>query len=126
MENHEIKLKAKETAHKIAELLAEKQGFNIVVIDVVDKSHITDYFVVATARSATNAKSLCEYVQEKLEEEGKVVTRIDGEKEGKWIVMDYTTVIVHIFHEELRDFYKFERLWVEPDESNVTHFMGVK
>lgn len=121
----EIKIKAKETAERIAKLLAEKQNTNIVVIDVAEKSHITDYFVVSTAKSVSNAKSVCEHIQEVLEEDGIFVTRIDGEKEGKWIVMDYTTVIVHIFHEELRDFYKFERLWVEPDDSNVTRFMGV-
>lgn len=121
----ELKIKAKETADKIAKILAEKQNTNIVVIDVADKSHITDYFVVSTAKSVTNAKNVCEYIQEVLEENGQFVTRIDGEKEGKWIVMDYTTVIVHIFHEELRDFYKFERLWVEPDDSNVTRYMGV-
>lgn len=121
----ELKIKAKETADKIAKILAEKQNTNIVVIDVADKSHITDYFVVSTAKSVTNAKNVCEYIQEVLEENGQFVTRIDGEKEGKWIVMDYTTVIVHIFHEELRDVYKFERLWVEPDDSNVTRYMGV-
>lgn len=121
----EIKTKAKETAERIAKLLAEKQNTNIVVIDVAEKSHITDYFVVSTAKSVSNAKAVCEHIQEVLEEDGIFVTRIDGEREGKWIVMDYTTVIVHIFHEELRDFYKFERLWVEPDDSNVTRYMGV-
>lgn len=121
----EIKIKAKETAERIAKLLAEKQNTNIVVIDVAEKSHITDYFVVSTAKSVSNAKAVCEHIQEVLEEDGIFVTRIDGEREGKWIVMDYTTVIVHIFHEELRDFYKFERLWVEPDDSNVTRYMGV-
>ncbi len=126
MDKNDIKQKAKETAEKIARLLADKQNTNIITIDVSEKSNVTDYFVLSTAKSQTNAKTVCEYIQETLEAEGIFATRIEGEKVGNWIVMDYTTVIVHIFHESEREMYKLERLWVEPDESNVTRYMGVK
>lgn len=125
MDKQIVKEKGKGLAEKIAQLLADKQNTNIVMLDVSEKSHVTDYYVIATAKSVTNAKNACEYIQSTLEDEGIFVTRTDGLKEGKWIVMDYTTVLVHIFHEELREFYKLERLWTEPDESNVTRFMGV-
>lgn len=125
MDKQLIKDKAKSLAERIAQLLADKQNNNIVMLDVSEKSHITDYYVIATAKSVTNAKNVCEYIQSTLEDEGIFVTRTDGLKEGRWIVMDYTTVLVHIFHEDEREFYKLERLWTEPDESNVTRFMGV-
>ncbi len=125
MENKNDRINASVLADKIAKILAERQNTNILTIDVVDKSPVTDYFVVSSARSASQAKSTLEHLEEKLEEEGIFATRKDGEKEGRWIVVDYTTVIVHIFHEEQRDFYKFERLWTEPDESNVKHYMGI-
>lgn len=120
-----VKENAKALAEKIAKLLADKQNTNIVMLDVSEKSHVTDYFVIATAKSVTNAKAACEHLQSTLEDEGIFVTRTDGIREGKWIVLDYTTVLVHIFYEELRDFYKLDKLWSEPDESNVTRFMGV-
>lgn len=125
MENKTNILEANVLADKIAKILAERQNTNILTIDVKEKSPVTDFFVVSSARSASQAKATLEHLEETLEEEGIFSTRKDGEKEGKWIVIDYTTVIVHIFHEEQRDFYKFERLWTEPDESNVKHYMGI-
>lgn len=126
MEKNELIKNADVIADKIAKILAERQNTNILTIDVKEKSPVTDFFVVSTARSTSQAKATVEFLEEALEAEGIFATRIDGEKEGKWIVIDYTTVIVHIFHEEQRDFYKFERLWTEPDESNVKHYMGVR
>lgn len=125
MEKKTNKLDASVLADKIAKILAERQNTNILTIDVVEKSPVTDFFVVSSARSVSQVKATLEHLEETLEEEGIFSTRKDGEKEGRWIVVDYASVIVHIFHEEQRDFYKFERLWTEPDESNVKHYMGV-
>lgn len=125
MEKKTNKMDASVLADKIAKILAERQNTNILTIDVVEKSPVTDFFVVSSARSTSQVKATLEHLEETLEEEGIFSTRKDGEKEGRWIVVDYANVIVHIFHEEQRDFYKFERLWTEPDESNVKHYMGI-
>ncbi len=119
---------SKELAKLIAEMLAEKHVTNIVTIDVTAKTAITNYYVVGTARNATVAKTASEYVQDKLEGENKdgiFASAKEGEREGRWIVLDYGLVIVHIFHTDLRDFYDFEKLWAEPDGSNVERYMTV-
>ena len=120
-----VELTSLDLANEICKLIGEKQTTNILTIDVSEKTALTNYYVVCTARNVTIAKDVCEFIQSNLEESGIFVTRIDGEKDGKWIVMDYGLVIVHIFHSEMRDFYKFEKLWAEPDNSNVKYFMGV-
>ena len=120
-----VEITSLELADEICKIMGDKQTTNIITIDVREKTSLTNYYVVCTARNVTIAKNVCEHIQEVLEDSGIYVTRVDGEKDGKWIVMDYGLVIVHIFHTELREFYKFENLWAEPDKSNVKYFMGV-
>lgn len=114
---------SKELAKKIAEILADKHCTNIVTIDVTGKTSVTNYYVVCTARNATVAKTACEGLEEVLEAEDIAASRKEGEREGRWIVLDYEFVIVHIFHADVRDFYAFEKLWVEPDGSNAERYL---
>lgn len=120
---------SKELAEKIVGYLAEKHITNLVIIDVGDKTSVTNYYVVGTARNTTVAKTASDYLEDKLEAdpqcEGLTVYRKDGQREGKWIVLDYGLVIVHLFHPDLRDFYDFEKLWAEPDDSNVERHIVV-
>jgi len=119
---------SKELAKQIAGMLADRHITNIVTIDVTNKTAVTNYYVVGTARNATVAKTASEYVQDKLEGEEKngiFASAKEGERDGRWIVLDYGLVIVHIFHTDLRDFYDFEKLWAEPDGSNVERYMIV-
>ncbi|MBQ9145650.1 MAG: ribosome silencing factor [Clostridia bacterium] len=116
---------SKELAAKVCGLLDEKHISNIVTIDVADKTSITNYYVVGTARNATVAKTAAEYVEDKMEkdpEDPTYIYRREGEREGRWIVLDYGLVVVHIFHTDLRAFYEFEKLWADPDGSNILHF----
>ena len=118
---------SKELARLIAEMLSTKHITNIVTIDVSEKTSVTNYYVVGTARNATVAKTASEYVQAQLEGEnrdGIFASRKEGEREGRWIVLDYGLVIVHIFHTDLRDFYDFEKLWSQADGSNVWHYIA--
>ena len=119
---------SKELAKLIVETLADRHITNIITIDVTNKTAVTNYYVVGTARNATVAKTASEYLQDKLEGENKdgiFASGKEGERDGRWIVLDYGLVIVHIFHTDLRDFYDFEKLWAEPDGSNVERFMTV-
>lgn len=114
---------SKEIAEKVSKYLDEKHISNIVILDVAEKTSVTNYYVVGTARNATVAKTAAEYVEEQMEGDEANPTYIyrrEGEREGRWIVLDYGLCIVHIFHTDLRDFYDFEKLWAEPDGSNVT------
>ncbi len=110
-------------AKKISTVLDEKKARDIVIIDLSDKSIIADYFVIASGRSTTAVKSLADNVDEKLsKEDGIEPLRRDGFSEAKWIAVDYGSVILHVFHEETREYYHLERLWV--DGANYEKFGG--
>lgn len=99
----------------IADILDNKKALDIVILKVDDLTIISDYFVVAGATSTTHAQTLAEEVQLKMADAGQKPTRVEGERQGRWIVIDYGYVLVHIFHREERDFYQLERLWKVSD-----------
>lgn len=101
----------REKAQKIVDLLDEKKAEDIRLIHVAEKTIIADYFVICSGRSVTHVKSLCDDVDDKAAEFDLKRLRIDGYDSGRWIVIDFGTVLVHIFHPEEREFYKLERLW---------------
>jgi len=107
---------------KIAQILSDKHCKNILSVDVSKKTDVTEAFLVCSAKNAPQAKGAYEEICAKLEAEGVYASRVDGLRDGRWIVMDYDNVIVHIFHTSMRDLYQFENLWSEADGSNVTHF----
>lgn len=96
----------------ICKALSEKRGREIVYLDVAEKTSLCNYFVIASGTSSTQVKALAENVEEKMEKLYDLApTRLDGVRDGRWAVLDYGDVIVHIFSEEARDFYRLERLW---------------
>jgi len=103
----------KELALRIAEVLEAKKGEDILVINVGHLTSIADYFVIASGRNALAVRALAEDVEDKLAAEGVGARRHEGMNEARWIVLDYTSVIVHIFHIEERQYYNIERLWLD-------------
>ena len=99
-----------ELAHAIFDVLDAKKAHNIKVLRVEDQTVITDYFVICTGNSSTQVKSLGGEVEFKLEERDVSPAHFEGRDNNGWIVLDYGTVIVHIFNRENRDFYKLEKL----------------
>lgn len=77
--------------------LAEKKAVDIKIIEVVGMTDITDYFIVCSGRSMPQVKALCENLEEKMEENGVFARRKEGAETGRWIVIDYLNVVVHIF-----------------------------
>ena len=109
-----------EKAEKICAVLHDRKAQRIVHINVSELTIVADSFVIASGRSTLQVKALCDEVEEKLAQEGQAVRRKDGYAAGRWIVMDYEDVLVHIFHEEERQFYNLERLWVQ--ENNTSYY----
>ncbi len=95
----------------VVELLKEKKASDITVIDVAEQTTVTEYFVIATGKSNTQVRALTDHLDEKGEEKGLDAIRKDGVREGRWVVIDYGSVIVHIFNDATRDFYALEKLW---------------
>ncbi|MEA5002445.1 MAG: ribosome silencing factor [Christensenella sp.] len=101
-----------ERARRIAEILDDKKAQDIVILRVADMTIISDYFVVASAPNVSHVQTLSEEVQLKIrDEQGASPLRTEGERQGRWVVIDYGDVLVHIFHKEEREFYQLERLW---------------
>lgn len=105
----------------ICKYLSDKKAYGIVYIDVESKTSLCDYFIICSGRSSTQVKSLAENLEEKMEKERNISPRRrEGVREGRWAVLDYEDVIVHIFNDEERDFYHLERLW--EDGKNLTRY----
>lgn len=115
---------SQEYAQQIALILNEKKAENIVVIDITDKSVLADYFVIASGRNHIHVKSLSEEVEEKMDEMQPTLPlrRTEGKNEGRWIVLDYADILVHVFHPEEREYYNIERLWA--DNENIKQFIA--
>ena len=98
-------------ALRIAKILYDKKAQDITVLHVGHLTVITDYMVIATGRSALQVKALADDVDDALAMEGVALRAKEGALEGRWIVLDFGAVLVHIFHPEDRQFYHLERLW---------------
>lgn len=115
---------SKELALRAAKFLDEKGANDIEILEVAHLTSITDYFVIANGRNIQSVRTLAEDLEEKLTAEGIEPRRKEGERDSKWIVLDYAHVIVHIFHPEERKFYNIERLW--QDGTNQVQFIPME
>lgn len=110
----------REIALEVAKVLDSKKAANIVLLEVAHLTVVADCFVIASGRSANQVKALAHEVEDKMAELGLDARRREGYQEGRWIVLDYASVLVHIFHEQEREYYNIERLWM--DGSNQIPF----
>lgn len=106
-------MQSENLTREICSYLSSKKAEDILIIDVREKTTLCDYFVIASGRNITQVKSLCENLEEHLSKAGEEPRRTEGVREGRWGVLDYGDVIVHIFNDESRLFYHLERLWTE-------------
>lgn len=114
-------LNSKQLAIAICKALADKRGKDIVSLYVREKTDLCDYFIIASGSNAPQIKAMGERVEELVEREyGIAPTRTEGVRDGRWAVIDYADVIVHIFNDETRLFYHLERLWT--DGGNLQKF----
>ena len=97
---------------RIAALAAdEKLASDVVVLDVSEQLVITDCFVIASAPNERQVEAIVDAVEEKLRERGVKPVRREGAREGRWVLLDFVDVVVHVQHNEERGFYGLERLW---------------
>lgn len=100
-----------ELAKACAKALAAKKAKDILLVNVGEQTVVCSYFVIASGTSTTQVRALGDNVEEELEKAGVTALRKEGLREGRWGVVDYGDVVVHIFNEEYRLFYYLERLW---------------
>lgn len=94
-----------------ADAAAEKLGSDIVLIDVSDRLALTDVFVIVTGSNERQVEAIVDSVEQKLRAVGVKPLRREGRREGRWVLLDYSEIVVHIQHAEERVFYDLERLW---------------
>ena len=102
-----------ELAEKIAEILDNKKGKDVKVIKVGDKTIIADYFVLANGNSSTQVRALIDEVEYQMGRRGVDPARIEGGDGNSWRVLDYSSVIVHVFDREAREFYNLDKLYTD-------------
>ena len=105
-----------EIATNAAKALDEKKGKELKILKVEQLTTLANYFVICTASSSTHIKTLSDEIEKELELLGEPVRRKEGLRSGGWVLLDYGCVVVHIFLEEIREFYNLERLWADGQE----------
>jgi ribosome-associated protein len=105
-----LSLNSRERALKCAELAYDKKAFDIRALDISRVSSIADFLVIISGASDKQNQAIADSIRTGLKKYGKVQD-MEGVREGKWIVMDYGDVLVHIFHEPLRSYYDLDGLW---------------
>ena len=103
----------KDLATRIMGILDEKKAGDMLLLSVNHLTIIADYFVICSGRSSLQVRALCDELDEVLSKEGMEPMRVDGRADARWVVMDYASVIVHIFTEQEREYYRLERLWTD-------------
>jgi ribosome-associated protein len=98
-------------AEVAARAAAAKLADDVIVIDVSDQLVITDCFVIASASNERQVNAIVDGVEEKMREAGYKPARREGTREGRWTLLDYVDIVVHIQHQDERDFYALDRLW---------------
>jgi ribosome-associated protein len=104
-------LSAEEKAAFTSRVAADKKAMNVVVLDMRDASSITDYFLICSGGSERQVQAIADAIDEQLSQSGIPSLGVEGYREGRWVLMDYGDVIVHVFSQETRAFYDLERLW---------------
>ncbi len=100
-----------ELARVAAHAAGDKLATDVVLIDVSDRLAITDVFVIASGNNERQVEAIVDEVEEKLREVGVKPVRREGRRDGRWVLLDYADLVVHVQHAEERAFYALERLW---------------
>ena len=115
---------AKEVAAIAAKALDSKKGIDLRLIEISDISMLADYFLICTASSNTHVRTLCDAVEEAMDEAGEPMVGREGHRGGTWVVLDFGCVVVHVFTEETRAFYDLERLWQDGKQVSMISLLN--
>ena len=104
-------MKSKNLAEKITDLIFNKKGYDVKILDLRKLTTFADYFVICSADSNTQVKAIADEIDKELRDEGIRYWHKEGYNALNWVLIDYVDVVVHIFKKESREFYKLEKLW---------------
>ena len=113
-------LSAKEVAYEVTKALDGKKGMDIQLLKIDKVSSLADYFLICTGTSNTHVKTLCDYAEYAMEQLGEPMLGREGHRGNTWELLDYGTIVVHVFTEEAREFYSLERLWADAENIDIS------
>ena len=113
-------LTATEVALNVTKALDEKKGMDIKLLRIEKVSSLADYFLICTGTSNTHVKTLCDYAEYSMEQMGEPMLGREGHRGNSWELLDYGSVVVHVFTDEARKFYDLERLWADAEVVDLT------
>ena len=112
-------ISAKEVALTVTKALDEKKGMDIKLLKIDKVSSLADFFLICTGTSNTHVKTLCDYAEYTLEQLGEPMLSREGHRGNTWELLDYGSLVVHVFTEEAREFYSLERLWADAEQVDL-------
>ncbi len=112
-------LTAKEVAYEVTKALDAKKGLNISLLRIDKVSSLADYFLICTGTSNTHVKTLCDHAEYTMEQLGEPMLGREGHRGNSWELLDFGSVVVHVFTEEAREFYSLERLWADAENVDL-------
>lgn len=112
-------LTPKQIAYEVTKALDEKKGQDLKLLKIDRVSSLADYFLICTGTSNTHVKTLCDYAEYTLEQLGETMLSREGHRGNSWELLDYGTIVVHVFTEEARKFYDLERLWADAEQIDL-------
>ncbi len=112
-------LTAKEVAYEVTRALDSKKGMDIQLLKIDRVSSLADYFLICTGTSNTHVKTLCDYAEETLDRLGEPLLGREGHRGNTWELLDYGSIVVHVFTQEAREFYSLERLWADAEKIDI-------
>ena len=116
-------LSPEKIAFAVTKALDEKKGMNIKLLKIDKVSSLADYFLICTGTSNTHVRTLCDYAEYTLEELGEPMLGREGHRGNSWELLDYGTIVVHVFTEEAREFYSLERLWADAETVDISEII---
>ena len=108
-------LSANEVALEVTKALDSKKGLDVKLLKIDKVSSLADYFLICTGTSNTHVKTLCDYAEYTMEQLGAPMLGREGHRGNSWELLDFGSVVVHVFTEEARKFYDLERLWADAE-----------
>ena len=116
-------LAPKEIAIAVTKALDEKKGMDIKLLKIDRVSSLADYFLICTGTSNSHVKTLCDYAEYTLEQLGETMLGREGHRGNSWELLDYGTIVIHVFTEEAREFYALELLWADAEQVDLSNIL---
>lgn len=117
-----VTLTGEEILKQAVKVLGTRKAEDVCALDIRGISIIADYFLIASGNSNTQVRSLAEEIESKLSEAGIEPLRVEGTQSSTWIIIDYGSIIIHIFMRDTREFYNIEHLWADAKPVDISAF----